>query len=135
TALTGEAAAKAAGCTPGEVFLASTGVIGEPLAAENFTPLLAGLAREAAPDRWADAGRAIMTTDTYPKYATATVDLGGTPVTINGIAKGAGMIAPDTATMLSFVATDAPIDAPVLQDLLAKGTAGTFNAITVDGDT
>jgi len=135
TRMTAEAAAKAAGCKESEVFLASTGVIGEPLDAGRFTHLLAGMVAKAAPDRWADAGRAIMTTDTYPKYATATVEIDGVPVTINGIAKGAGMIAPDMATMLSFVATDAAIEAHILQDMLAKGTARTFNAVTVDSDT
>ncbi len=135
TGMTAKAAAKAAGCKAGEVFLASTGVIGEPLDAGRFAPLLDGLAGKAEPGRWADAGKAIMTTDTYPKYATATVKLGDAEVTINGIAKGAGMIAPDMATMLSFVATDAPIAAPVLQALLSAGTVGSFNAVTVDSDT
>jgi glutamate N-acetyltransferase/amino-acid N-acetyltransferase len=135
TALTAKAAAKAAGCREGEVFLASTGVIGEPLDTTKFAHLLDGMVSDARPDGWTEAGRAIMTTDTYPKYATATVDLGGVMVTINGIAKGAGMIAPDMATMLSFVATDAPIEARVLQDMLSKGTAKTFNAVTVDSDT
>jgi glutamate N-acetyltransferase/amino-acid N-acetyltransferase len=135
TAMTGEAAAKAGGCMPGDVFLASTGVIGEPLDAGRFSHLLAGMAREAAPGRWLDAAKAIMTTDTYPKAASVTVKLGETDVTINGIAKGAGMIAPDMATMLSFVATDAPIDAPVLQALLSGAVGKTFNAITVDSDT
>ena len=135
TAMTAEAAAKAGGCTSGEVFLASTGVIGEPLDATRFSHLLDGLARDARPEQWTEAARAIMTTDTYPKVATATVKLGDTDVTINGIAKGAGMIAPDMATMLSFVATDAPIAAPVLQDLLSRGVGKTFNAVTVDSDT
>jgi glutamate N-acetyltransferase/amino-acid N-acetyltransferase len=135
TTLTASAAAAATGCATGEVFLASTGVIGEPLDAARFTDLLEGMARDAAPDRWAEAGLAIMTTDTYPKYATATVRLGDVDVTINGIAKGAGMIAPDMATMLSFVATDAPIAAPVLQRLLARGVGKTFNSVTVDSDT
>jgi glutamate N-acetyltransferase/amino-acid N-acetyltransferase len=135
TALTADAAAKAAGCTPGDVFLASTGVIGEPLDASSFTHLLGDMVRQARPDQWTEAARAIMTTDTYPKVATATVKIGDTDVTINGIAKGAGMIAPDMATMLSFVATDAPISAPALQELLARGTAKTFNAVTVDSDT
>src|SRR5881296_2509506 len=76
-----------------------------------------------------------MTTDTFPKVATAQAKIGGTTVTINGIAKGAGMIAPDMATMLAFVFTDAPIAAPVLQALLSRGVEDTFNAITVDGDT
>ncbi|HTV67267.1 MAG TPA: bifunctional glutamate N-acetyltransferase/amino-acid acetyltransferase ArgJ [Rhizobiaceae bacterium] len=135
TAMTAKAAAAAAGCKPSEVFLASTGVIGEPLDAGKFSHLLGDLAAKAKPNDWSSAGKAIMTTDTYPKYATATVDLDGTPVTINGIAKGAGMIAPDMATMLSFVATDAPIAADALQALLSKGVAGTFNAVTVDSDT
>ena len=135
TAMTGEAAAKAAACQPGDVFLASTGVIGEPLDAGKFSHLLAGMVKDARPGLWVDAGKAIMTTDTYPKYATATVKLGDADVTINGIAKGAGMIAPDMATMLSFVATDAPIPASVLQDLLSKGVGKTFNSVTVDSDT
>jgi glutamate N-acetyltransferase/amino-acid N-acetyltransferase len=135
TAMTAKAAAKAVGCKEGEVFLASTGVIGEPLDPGKFTHLLAGMAKEAAEGRWAEAGKAIMTTDTYPKYATATAEIGGTTVTINGIAKGAGMIAPDMATMLSFIATDAPLAAPVLQAMLSKGVGKTFNAVTVDSDT
>ncbi len=136
TATTAQAAAAALGCGRDEVFLASTGVIGEPLDAGRFTHLLARPRRaRRRPDRWADAGKAIMTTDTYPKYATAKVALGGAEVIINGIAKGAGMIAPDMATMLSFVATDAPIAAPVLQDMLSRGVDRTFNAVTVDSDT
>jgi glutamate N-acetyltransferase/amino-acid N-acetyltransferase len=135
TRVTAEAAAKAVGCSTGEIFLASTGVIGEPLDAARFTHLIADMTGQARPDQWAEAAGAIMTTDTYPKMATATVRLGEADVTINGIAKGAGMIAPDMATMLSFVATDAPIAASVLQDLLSRGTARTFNAVTVDSDT
>lgn len=135
TSMTGEAAAKAAGCAQDEVFLASTGVIGEPLDAGKFSHLLAGMVETAEPALWGEAGKAIMTTDTYPKYATAKVMIGETEVTLNGIAKGAGMIAPDMATMLSFLATDAAIDAAVLQDLLSKGVGKTFNAVTVDSDT
>jgi glutamate N-acetyltransferase/amino-acid N-acetyltransferase len=135
TRSTGEAAAKAAGCAIGEIFLASTGVIGEPLDAGRFAHLLDAMVAGAEPGRWADAGKAIMTTDTYPKFATAKVRLGDVDVTINGIAKGAGMIAPDMATMLSFVATDAPIAAPVLQALLSGATLKSFNAVTVDSDT
>jgi len=135
TRMTGEAAAKAANCPVSEVFLASTGVIGEPLDAKKFSHLLGGLVKDAQSDRWLDAAKAIMTTDTFPKVATVTVKLGDADVTINGIAKGAGMIAPDMATMLSFVATDAPIAAPVLQALLSKGVGSTFNAVTVDSDT
>ena len=135
TAMTAEAAAKAAGCGASEVFLASTGVIGEPLDAGKFGHLLSGMARDAGPEFWTEAAGAIMTTDTYPKVATATVKLGETDVTINGIAKGAGMIAPDMATMLSFVATDAPLSAAVLQNLLSRSVGATFNAVTVDSDT
>jgi glutamate N-acetyltransferase / amino-acid N-acetyltransferase len=135
TRMTAEAAARAAGCAPGEVFLASTGVIGEPLEAKRFTHLLKELTGRARPDGWLDAARAIMTTDTYPKVATARARLGDVEVTINGIAKGAGMIAPDMATMLSFVATDAPIGEKALQAMLSKQVGPTFNAITVDGDT
>ncbi|MDY8110547.1 bifunctional glutamate N-acetyltransferase/amino-acid acetyltransferase ArgJ [Fulvimarina sp. 2208YS6-2-32] len=135
TRLTAEAAAKAVGCEPNEVFLASTGVIGEPLDPNKFVGRLAGLATEATPDRWRDAADAIMTTDTYPKILSASPSIGGVEVTINGIAKGAGMIAPDMATMLSFIATDAPISAPVLQRMLTDATAPSFNSTTVDGDT
>jgi glutamate N-acetyltransferase / amino-acid N-acetyltransferase len=135
TALTAKIAAKAAGCKEGEVFLASTGVIGEPLDATKFDGVLERLSTEASGDRWTDAARAIMTTDTFPKVATATVKLGKASVTINGIAKGAGMIMPDMATMLSFVFTDAPLSAGVLQALLKAGVEDTFNAITIDSDT
>ena len=132
---TADIAAKAVGCKPGDVFLASTGVIGEPLKAEAFDGVMEGLVAGAKPGRWEDAAKAIMTTDTFAKGATATARLGKAEVTICGIAKGAGMIAPDMATMLSFVFTDAPIAAPVLQSLLARGVADSFNAVTVDGDT
>jgi glutamate N-acetyltransferase/amino-acid N-acetyltransferase len=135
TRLTAELAATAIGCRPGEIFLASTGVIGEPIDAGKFRNVMDGLAAGASPTAWLEAARAIMTTDTFPKVATAAARLGDATVTINGIAKGAGMIAPDMATMLSFVMTDAPIAAPVLQGLLARGVVDTFNAITVDSDT
>lgn len=135
TTLTADIAAKAAGCKTSEIFLASTGVIGEPLDATKFNGVLETLADEVAPDRWLEAAKAIMTTDTFPKVATAKVKLGKATVTINGMAKGAGMIAPDMATMLSFVFTDAPIAAPALQALLKGGVADTFNAVTIDGDT
>lgn len=127
--------ASALGIPAGEVFLASTGVIGEPLEPKKFEAVLGELSGRLAPAPWIDAARAIMTTDTFPKVVTATVDLGGVPVTINGMAKGAGMIAPDMATMLSFIFTDAPLAAPVLQDLISKGTRQSFNSITVDSDT
>ncbi|WOH81506.1 bifunctional glutamate N-acetyltransferase/amino-acid acetyltransferase ArgJ [Bradyrhizobium sp. BEA-2-5] len=135
TALTAKIAAKAVGCSESEIFLASTGVIGEPLDATKFDGVLAQLAQTATPDRWMDAAKAIMTTDTFPKVATATVKLGKAKVTINGMAKGAGMIAPDMATMLSFIFTDAPIAPAALQALLKSGVEDTFNAVTIDGDT
>jgi glutamate N-acetyltransferase/amino-acid N-acetyltransferase len=135
TAMTAQIAAKAVGCSPNEVFLASTGVIGEPLDAKKFDGVLADLAAQASSEEWVDAARAIMTTDTFPKIATATVKLGKTRVTINGMAKGAGMIAPDMATMLSFIFTDAPLSPAVLRSLLKTGVEDTFNAVTVDGDT
>src|SRR4029079_17584445 len=109
--------------------------IGEPLDARKFVPVMAGLAARARPGDFLAAAKAIMTTDTFPKVATASVRLGKATVTINGIAKGAGMIAPDMATMLSFVFTDAPIAAGALQSLLKAGVEDTFNAVTVDGDT
>jgi glutamate N-acetyltransferase / amino-acid N-acetyltransferase len=135
TALTADIAAKAIGCKPGEIYLASTGVIGEPLDASKFNGVLGTLAENAVPGGWQTAAKAIMTTDTFPKVATARVKLGKATVTINGMAKGSGMIAPDMATLLSFVFTDAPIAAPALQALLKAGVADTFNAVTVDGDT
>jgi glutamate N-acetyltransferase/amino-acid N-acetyltransferase len=128
-------AAAAVGCSANEIFMASTGVIGEPLPAERITKILGQLAEAGAADGWRDAAEAIMTTDTFPKLATATAEIDGHRVTINGIAKGSGMIAPDMATMLAFVFTDAALPATVLQDLLSSGVKGSFNAITVDSDT
>jgi glutamate N-acetyltransferase/amino-acid N-acetyltransferase len=135
TALTAKLTAEAAACKPSDVFLASTGVIGEPLDASKFGAVMGELTANAAPGKWHEAAKAIMTTDTFPKGAAAIVRLGATPVTICGIAKGAGMIAPDMATMLAFVFTDAPISARILQSLLKDGVADTFNAVTIDGDT
>src|SRR5262249_43494835 len=97
--------------------------------------VLASTAKAAAGDNWDAAARAIMTTDTFPKTATADAELAGQRVAINGIAKGSGMIAPDMATMLAFLFTDAALPAPVLQALLSRSTEQSFNAITVDGDT
>jgi glutamate N-acetyltransferase/amino-acid N-acetyltransferase len=135
TRLTAEIAATAAGCKPAEVFLGSTGVIGEPLDATKFGSVMDGLVANAAPGAWHEAAKAIMTTDTFPKGAAAMARLGRSVVTICGIAKGAGMIAPDMATMLAFVFTDAPISARILRGLLTKGVIDTFNAVTIDGDT
>ena len=136
-AFTVRIAAEAAGCQEREVFVASTGVIGEPLPAERFEGVLADCASraEGGPASWAEAARAIMTTDTFPKLATRTAEIDGVTVTVNGIAKGAGMIAPDMATMLAFVFTDAALPQAALQALLAEGTGKSFNCVTVDGDT
>ncbi|MGV6872914.1 bifunctional glutamate N-acetyltransferase/amino-acid acetyltransferase ArgJ [Pseudochelatococcus sp. B33] len=135
TALTAKLAAGVAGSSEAEVFLASTGVIGEPLDATKFGNVLADCAKAATEGGWLDAARAIMTTDTFPKVATRTATIGGVPVTVNGFAKGAGMIAPDMATMLAFVFTDAPLTPAALQGLLSRGVQGSFNAVTVDSDT
>ncbi|MCC7428991.1 MAG: bifunctional glutamate N-acetyltransferase/amino-acid acetyltransferase ArgJ [Alphaproteobacteria bacterium] len=132
---TAEAAAKALGCKAREVFLASTGVIGEPLPDEKIRAALPALRARLSPAPWADAARGIMTTDTYPKAATRTARIGDATVTINGIIKGSGMIAPDMGTMLGFVFTDAKLPAAVLQTLLSRSTETTFNCMTVDGDT
>jgi glutamate N-acetyltransferase / amino-acid N-acetyltransferase len=132
---TADAAASAVGCDVGEIFLASTGVIGEPLDPKPFAENLARLASEAEPGGFLNAARAIMTTDTFPKLATRRVRVGSGDVVLNGIAKGSGMIAPDMATMLSFIFTDAPIGAAALQSCLEDAVAGSFNATTVDGDT
>jgi len=135
TALTAQMAADAAGCERGEVFLSSTGVIGEPLEAARFDGILQQAIGRAQPEGWDAAARAIMTTDTFPKLATRTAAVDGTTVTLNGIAKGSGMIAPDMATMLAYIVTDAPVAPPLLQALLNRHVNATFNAITVDGDT
>ncbi len=129
------AAADVIACRPSKVFVASTGVIGEMLPDEKLTEALPKLKDALDGKSWATAAEAIMTTDTFPKAATRTVDIDGTKVTINGIAKGSGMIAPDMATMLAFVFTDAAIPAPVLQDMLNTGADKSFNSITVDSDT
>ncbi|MEM8787743.1 MAG: bifunctional glutamate N-acetyltransferase/amino-acid acetyltransferase ArgJ [Pseudomonadota bacterium] len=120
---------------PHHVFLASTGVIGEPLPRRRITDRIDGLAGALAPDGAAQAAQAILTTDTFAKGATATALIGGKPVTIAGFAKGSGMIAPDMATMLAYIFTDARVAPDVLQAMLADLTDRTFNAITVDSDT
>jgi glutamate N-acetyltransferase/amino-acid N-acetyltransferase len=130
-----QSAAASVGCRASEVFLASTGVIGEPLPAEKITKLLGTLAQDMSSGGWRAAAEAILTTDTFPKLATATASIDGKKVTINGIAKGSGMIAPDMATMLAFVVTDANLPGAVLQELLDAGVKPSFNAITVDSDT
>jgi glutamate N-acetyltransferase/amino-acid N-acetyltransferase len=130
-----EAAAAAVGCKKKDVLIASTGVIGEKLPADRISKAVPKLHAALAPNGWARAAKAICTTDTFPKGASATCEIGGTQVTIAGIAKGSGMIAPDMATMLSFVFTDAKIPQAVLQKLLRKAADKTFNCITVDSDT
>jgi len=132
---TASAAANAVGCPLDQVFLASTGVIGEPLDVARFCDLLGELAKTAVEDNWAAMADAIMTTDTYAKLATRSFDIKGDTFTINGIAKGSGMIAPDMATMLSFIVTDLPVSAECLQSLLSKYVKTTYNAVTVDSDT
>jgi glutamate N-acetyltransferase/amino-acid N-acetyltransferase len=129
------AAAVLAGCAPEEVFVASTGVIGQPIPTDAIAVHLPGLADTLSPDAWTAAAKAIMTTDTFPKGATRTATIGDVTVTLNGFAKGSGMIAPDMATMLGFLFTDAAIAAPVLQTLLSDSNERSFNAVTVDGDT
>jgi glutamate N-acetyltransferase/amino-acid N-acetyltransferase len=122
-------------CRPEQIFLASTGVIGERLPDERIAAALDGLERELRPEAWQAAARAIMTTDTFPKGATRRCEIDGVTVTLNGIAKGSGMIAPDLATMLAFLATDAAITAEPLQRALRTASERSFNCITVDGDT
>jgi glutamate N-acetyltransferase/amino-acid N-acetyltransferase len=132
---TADAAAKLVGCKAKEVFLASTGVIGEPLPHEKLTAALPALFGTLADANWQDAARGIMTTDTFPKACLRKVMIGDAEVTIAGIAKGSGMVAPDMATMLCFIATDAKIPAAALQAALSKGTDNSFNRTTVDSDT
>ncbi len=129
-------AAKAAfGATAGRVFLASTGVIGEPLNTTGFEKGLSDAAGVASADGWRATAQAIMTTDTYPKLATRSFEVEGKTYSLNGIAKGAGMIAPDMATMLSFLVTDMPLKAEVLQKALDRKIGATFNSVSVDSDT
>ena len=132
---TAKIAAKLIGCKPSEVFIASTGVIGEPLPVDRILNALPNLAKSASATGWDDAAEAILTTDTFRKVATRKVKIGKTSVTINGFAKGSGMIAPDMATMLAFVVTDAVLPAAVLRALLRDGADKSFNCTTVDGDT
>ena len=130
-----ESVAALVGCKTHEVFVASTGVIGEPLPVRRLTAALPEIYENSGATAWEMAARAIMTTDTFPKASTATAQIDGHAVKINGIAKGSGMIAPDMATMLAFVFTDATIPQDILQALLVQGTETSFNSITVDGDT
>ena len=133
-AVTG-AVAQATGVPAGCVFSSSTGVIGEPLPHDRIIAIVGDLAASLDAGGIADAARAIMTTDTFPKGALAVIEGEGGQIRIAGIAKGSGMIAPDMATMLVYVFTDATIAAPLLQQALSCGLDTTFNAITVDSDT
>lgn len=131
---TAKAAAAALGCAPEQIMLASTGVIGEPLRYERIVECLPAAQADLTGDAWQDAAATIMTTDTFAKAASRTANIRGVPVTLNGIAKGSGMIAPDMATMLSFIVTDAKLPAPILKALLSRGVNRSFNAVTVDSD-
>ena len=133
--VTAGAVAETLGISPRNVFVASTGVIGEPLPSERITSKMGELRDGLSADRAEDAARAILTTDTYTKGSTASVELDGVTVQIAGFAKGSGMIAPDMATMLVFVFTDAKIGHRVLQEIVSGATVTTFNSITVDSDT
>jgi len=132
---TAAATARLLGCDPKEVFISSTGVIGEPPPAEKIIAALPQVMPLLSAESWEAAARAIMTTDTFPKGATATATIDGVEVRLNGFAKGSGMIAPDMATMLAYVFTDAALPPAVLQPLLAASADRSFNSITVDGDT
>jgi len=130
-----QAVAEALSCKTEDVFVASTGVIGEPLAPTAIADSVGKAAMSLAPGPWEDAANAIRTTDTFAKGATATCTLAGRTVTIGGIAKGSGMIAPDMATMLSFIFTDAAIAHEALSPIVRSAVDKTFNCITVDSDT
>jgi glutamate N-acetyltransferase/amino-acid N-acetyltransferase len=124
-----------AGCAMTQVLPFSTGVIGQDLPVDPFAQAIPGLLVGLSADNWERAARAIMTTDTVPKLVTRRIDLAAGPVSVTGIAKGSGMICPDMATMLSYLATDAKVPAGVLDTILRAAVQGSFNAITVDGDT
>jgi glutamate N-acetyltransferase/amino-acid N-acetyltransferase len=130
-----DALAAKLGLPASRIFTSSTGVIGEPLPHERIAAALEGLAENLSDTALPDAARAIMTTDTFPKGATARAEIGGAAVQIAGIAKGSGMIAPDMATMLVYIFTDAKITRPALQTLVSRLTDRSFNCITVDSDT
>src|SRR6266852_4030893 len=128
-------AAQLLGCNAKQVFISSTGVIGEPPPADKIIGALPQIVPLLSADGWEAAARAILTTDTFPKGATATAAIDGVEVRLSGFAKGSGMIAPDMATMLAYVFTDAALPQEVLQPLLSAATERSFNSITVDGDT
>jgi glutamate N-acetyltransferase/amino-acid N-acetyltransferase len=134
---TAAAMAKLAKCDPRDVYISSTGVIGDPPPADKIVGALPAAAKSARSDSaaWREAAEAILTTDTFPKLATRTATIDGVTVTLNGFCKGSGMIAPDMATMLAYLFTDAALPAKVLQDMLSASNERSFNCITVDGDT
>jgi glutamate N-acetyltransferase/amino-acid N-acetyltransferase len=134
-AATVSAAAKLFSCAPNEIFVASTGVIGQPVPPDRIASAIPAIARTLKPSGWKAAAEAIRTTDTFAKAVTRTAMIGDVKVTINGIAKGSGMIAPDMATMLAFLFTDAAIPADVLHKIVRRAVKRSFNAITVDSDT
>jgi len=127
--------AEAAGGAANQVMPFSTGVIGQPLAVNKIKAVLPTALQNLSPTNWDKAAKAIMTTDTFPKGVSKVITIAGEPITINGISKGAGMIQPDMATMLCFIATDAKISQPLLQQCLSHAVEQSFNLITVDGDT
>ena len=125
------------GCNPAEVFIASTGIIGRPLPKKALANFVPAIAKKLKPDaaNWAKAARAIMTTDTFAKMVSRKVSIGGKNVTLSAFGKGSGMIAPNMATLLAFVFTDAAVDAKALQAMMDVSADKSFNSITVDGDT
>ena len=133
--LMAETVEKAIGADDNSVFIMSTGVIGVQLPLDKIASGVPQAVAQLRPDGWPDAARAIMTTDTRPKLATRSIDIDGHPVRLTGIAKGAGMIHPDMATMLSFIATDAVISQPLLQQALSDAVDRSYNRISIDGDT
>jgi glutamate N-acetyltransferase / amino-acid N-acetyltransferase len=132
---TAASAARLFGCDPKEVFIASTGVIGEPPPADRILAALPKVVPLLSGEGWEDAARAIMTTDTFPKGATASATIDGATVRLNGFCKGSGMIAPDMATMLAYLFTDGSLPAAVMQPLLGAAADISFNSMTIDGDT
>ena len=134
-AVTAKVVAALLGCAPEEVYVSSTGVIGELLPVERIEAGLPALKPAVRPDGWEEAARAIMTTDTFPKAAIRKARIGNAEVTLIGFIKGSGMIMPDMATMLGYIFTDAKLPATVLQALLSPVAEATFNCITVDSDT
>src|SRR5215472_15122527 len=132
---TAATAAGLLGCEPRQIFISSTGVIGEPPPAAKILGALPQIVSRLSADGWEAAARAILTTDTFPKGATATAEIDGVEVRLSGFAKGSGMIAPDMATMLAYVFTDAALSPAVLRPLLTASADRSFNCMTIDGDT